>query len=228
MYAREFNGKTYNFGVVGVDTGTLILYDEETGSRWNQLFGEAISGPMAGHKLQKYDSTLTTWDQWRREHPDTTVYIKRSIPYNVRFDQAAFAAIAEMADGPIRPNDLIVGLEGHINARAYLWRELAKDRLVQERFEKQPILMFLSEDLTTAKAFVRTVAFIDLDFALNSEDQLVDELTGSVWNPLSGKAESGPFSWFGLQLQPIVSTYAVWFAWHKYRPDTAVYPAGGD
>ena len=88
--------------------------------------------------------------------------------------------------------------------------------------------MFLSEDLTTAKAFLRKVAFVELEFSLAADDKLVDDLTGSVWNPLTGAAESGPLSWLGLQMQPIISTYALWFAWQKYRPDTAIYSGTGD
>jgi hypothetical protein len=227
VYAREFDGKAHNFGVLGVDTGTLIMYDEESGSHWSQLFGEAVDGPMKGRELDKFDSTLTTWKQWRAEHPRTTVYIKPSVPYNVRFDQKTFAEIANMADGPIRANDLVVGLEGHIASRVYLWRDLAKGRLVLEIFESQPILVYLSEDLTTAKAFHREVAFVTLNFELAADDRLSDNLTGTLWNPITGAAESGPLSWFGLNLQPIISTYAVWFAWEKYRPDTLVYRADG-
>jgi hypothetical protein len=59
--------------VVGVKDGTLILCDRQTSSRWSQLLGTAISGEMAGKKLVKLPSVMTTWGRWRRLHPTTTV-----------------------------------------------------------------------------------------------------------------------------------------------------------
>lgn len=220
MYDREFEGKTHNFGVIGVDEGTLIMYDDETQSYWSQLFGRAVSGDMEGTQLKKIPSTMTTWGRWKELHPKTTVYIKRSVPYSSRFTKETFAKIAAMEPGPVRSNDLIVGLEGHVHARAYLVRRLAQDRLVEERFEGAPIAVYLSKDLSTARVFDRTVDGRTLSLSLTDHEQLEDAETGSRWNSLSGEAVSGPLK--GKKLQSLISTYAVWFAWKHYRPDTTV------
>jgi hypothetical protein len=45
VYARETEGRTAEFGVVGVKNDSLYLYDSETRSQWSQLGGEAIDGP---------------------------------------------------------------------------------------------------------------------------------------------------------------------------------------
>jgi hypothetical protein len=55
-------------------------------------------------------------------------------------------------------------------------------------------------------------------------DRLKDQETGSLWSPMSGEALSGPLK--GKRLSELVSTYSLWFAWKKYRPDTVVY--GGE
>ena len=60
MYDRELEGKEHNFGVVGVDEGTLIMYDDETQSYWSQLIGKAVSGDMEGTQLEKIPSTSAT------------------------------------------------------------------------------------------------------------------------------------------------------------------------
>ncbi len=220
MYAREFDGKEHHFGVVGVDEGTLIMYDDETGSHWSQLFGKAVSGAMKGTKLEKLPSTMTTWKGWRTLHPDTTVYIKRSVPYNARFTKETFEKAASMAPGPVRNDDLVVGLEGHVGARAYLVRRLAKERYVEESFEGAPIAVYLSPDLATAKVFERKVDDRVLSFRLTEDEKLEDSETGSRWNPVTGEAVSGPLA--GKKLQSLISTFAVWFAWKHYRPDTTV------
>lgn len=223
VYAREFDGQAYDFGVVGVDEGTLIMYDAQTRSRWSQLFGEAISGEMQGRKLQKLPSTMTTWAKWRALHPDTTVYVKRSITYRARFTAETFANLAG-GDGPLADRDWVVGVEGHVMAKAYPARALARDRVVNDELENAPIVVYLSEDYATARIFQRRVADRVLTFELGDGDRLRDEETGSLWDPLSGMAVSGPLE--GSELQPLVSTYSLWFAWKKYRPATEVYGAG--
>lgn len=220
MYDREFEGKAHHFGTIGVDEGTLIMYDDETDSYWSQLVGKAVSGDMEGTQLEKIPSTMTTWRQWKDLHPETTVYVKPSVPYNSRFTTETFAKIAKMEPGPVRSNDLIVGLEGHVQARAYLVRRLAHERFVEEHFEGAPIAIYLSEDLSTARVFDRTVDGRALSLSLKDGEQLVDAETGSRWDPVSGEAVSGELQ--GKKLQALVSTYAVWFAWEHYRPDTTI------
>ena len=220
MYARKFDGVDYDFGVAGVNEGTLIMYDAQTQSRWSQLQGEATEGAMKGKTLEKLPSTMTTWGQWRELHPETTVYVKRSVEYSPDFTGESFRRIAEGGEGPIEPQDLVVGLEGHVEARAYLVRRLAGDRLVEDEMEGAPILVYLSDDLATAKVYGRTLGERTLTFRL-AGDVLTDVETGSGWNALTGEALSGPLK--GKRLQPMISTYALWFAWKKYRPDTVVH-----
>lgn len=221
MYDRTFDGKPYEFGVIGAVKGTLILYDKQTKSRWSQLFGKAIEGPMEGRRLEKLPSTMTTWGQWRQLHPATTVYVKPTA-YSRRFTAEHFAHIAQAGDGPVQPEDLVVGFEGHIQARAYLVRRLAKQRLVQDTFEDAPILVYLSADYTTARVFSRVVDGKTLHFTLTEDEVLQDRETASSWHPVTGEATAGPLQ--GKKLGSMISTFSVWFAWHSYRPDTQVHP----
>lgn len=222
VYVREFDGKPHDFGVIGVEEGTLIMYDQQTHSWWSQLFGEAVKGPMKGHRLVKLPSTMTTWGKWRALHPETTVYIKSSIPYRARFDGDYFSAIAqEDPEAPLTPGDWVIGLEGHVHAVVYPVKRLARTRLLNEHFEGLATLVYLSEDLATARVLDREIDGRELTFALADGDRFRDEETGSLWDPLSGRAISGEL--VGRELQPLVSTYSLWFAWQKYRPDSVVW-----
>ena len=223
MYARELGGRELQFGVVGVNQGTLIMYDAQTRSRWSQLFGKAVSGEMEGTDLEKHGSTMTTWRQWRTLHPETTVYVKRSVPYRARFTRETFDEIAHQPAGPVRSEDLVVGLEGHVEARAYLVRRLARTRFLEDVFENAPILVYLAPDLSTVRVYLRTIDGQRSSFSLDADEQLTDERTGSRWNPMTGEAIAGPLD--GKQLQPLISTYSLWFAWQKYRPATVVVPS---
>jgi Protein of unknown function (DUF3179) len=52
-----------------------LMYDHETNTLWNQLTGEPVIGKLAGRniKLKILPDVLTSWGDWRREHPDTKV-----------------------------------------------------------------------------------------------------------------------------------------------------------
>ncbi|HCL30539.1 MAG TPA: hypothetical protein DIC52_19185 [Candidatus Latescibacteria bacterium] len=220
MYDRMFDGKAYQFGVIGAVNGALVLYDKQTQSRWSQLFGKAMEGPMAGRRLEKVPSTMTTWGQWRQLHPTTTVYVKPTA-YSRRFTAAHFAQIAKGGRGPIQPEDLVLGFEGDVQARAYLVRRLAPQRLVHDTFEKAPILLYLSRDYATARIFSCVIDERTLHFTLTEDEVLQDEETESSWHPVTGEATAGPLQ--GRQLQSVISTFSLWFAWHGYRPDTQLY-----
>jgi len=63
----------------------------------------------------------------------------------------------------------VLGLEGHVEARAYLLRSLANERLVEETFEGAPILVYVGEDLATARVFERKIDDCVLSFHLRPE-----------------------------------------------------------
>ena len=222
VYARTIQGNTLNFGVSGLDRGTLVLYDAESQSRWSQLFGEAVSGAKKGQRLEKLPSTMTTWRAWRALHPETTVYIKTSTPYGARFTGDALAGLADAEPGPVQNTDLVLGVEGHVAARAYLVRRLARaGRLAHDDLEEAPIVVLLAEDLATGRVYDRRVNEQVLTFEALGDDRLRDTQTGTTWDAISGQALSGRLE--GERLRELVSTYSLWFAWHKYRPDTAVH-----
>jgi hypothetical protein len=62
------------FGVSGtLVNSNLVMYDRATDSRWPQVLGTAIEGPLAGRALREFEVVWTTWGRWRRRHPDTEV-----------------------------------------------------------------------------------------------------------------------------------------------------------
>jgi Flp pilus assembly protein TadD len=50
------------------------LRDEETGSAWDPLSGHAVSGPLAGTKLESVVFTTALWYAWKSQQPDTTLW----------------------------------------------------------------------------------------------------------------------------------------------------------
>lgn len=45
--------------------------DEQTGSTWNPITGEATSGPLMGHSLATLPAIVSYFDVWQMFHPDS-------------------------------------------------------------------------------------------------------------------------------------------------------------
>jgi len=74
VYDPVISGRRYDFGVSGLlYKRNLLLFDRQTGSLWSQLLSEAVTGPLAGARLKVLPAENTTWDAWRKKHPETRV-----------------------------------------------------------------------------------------------------------------------------------------------------------
>lgn len=74
MYAREVEGQALEFGVSGLLWhDNVLMYDRQSESLWSQVRREAVAGPRTGARLRVLPSTVTTWEKWRRRHPETRV-----------------------------------------------------------------------------------------------------------------------------------------------------------
>ena len=67
-----------HFRLVGVNNQNFIMRDEETGSWWQQVTGEAIQGPLTGRRLERMPFEQVTFELWVRETPHSTVLESRA------------------------------------------------------------------------------------------------------------------------------------------------------
>ncbi len=123
------------FGVSGLlYESDVLLYDQQTDSLWSQLKAQAVSGPRKGTKLKTLPLKHTTWQGWRREHPDTLV-LSRDTGYPVNYERSPYAGYDRRArllfpvshhsrNYPAKEQVLGVEVDGHF--RAYPFAELAK------------------------------------------------------------------------------------------------------
>jgi len=76
IYETELEGKHYELGTSGfLYRSNKLMYDHETKSMWSTLTGEPVVGQLVGQgiRLKRRHVVTTTWDEWRRRHPATTV-----------------------------------------------------------------------------------------------------------------------------------------------------------
>jgi hypothetical protein len=55
------------------DNQPLRFVDGQTGSEWD-FSGKAISGPLAGHKLNEIQILKDYWFDWKLYHPATSIF----------------------------------------------------------------------------------------------------------------------------------------------------------
>jgi hypothetical protein len=82
IYAESAKTEGRVFGASATDgeaearnSGNLVLYDELTESYWSQFLARAICGAREGDRLTIVPSTVTTWAEWRADHPETDVLL---------------------------------------------------------------------------------------------------------------------------------------------------------
>ena len=91
----------FTFGSSGfLYRSNKLMYDRQTDTLWHQLWGTPAFGPLVGSgiRLERLPVTLTTWEAWFTEHPDTKV-----MAFETGFvrDYGAGVAYAEYFSSPI-------------------------------------------------------------------------------------------------------------------------------
>ncbi|MCA1584430.1 MAG: DUF3179 domain-containing protein, partial [Acidobacteria bacterium] len=75
-YESRAAGRRFTFGTSGLlYRSNKLMFDEETKSLWSSLEGVPVVGPLvqSGLQLPFRSVVTTTWGEWKREHPATTV-----------------------------------------------------------------------------------------------------------------------------------------------------------
>lgn len=239
VFHRTVRGRVFTFGVSGLlRHSDLIMWDHETESWWQQGTGSAIVGEMTGTRLEMLPSQVVTWRDFKAAFPQAKVLSKgRSThgfnPYD-DYD-TSFPFLFQGAVDPRLPTmERVVGVRLDGQVRAYPYRELTKNRVVQEKLGERSLVIFYepsglspldnaalerSRSVGTATVFVPQAAGRELSFKL-VDGAFVDMETGSRWNIL-GQAEEGPLK--GVALPSLFHTQAFWFFWAAVFGETTIY-----
>ncbi len=203
VWDRVIDGGEIELAVSGwLHNSNTLLYDrrdkDETSSLWHQLTGQAVTGPATGQRLTALPTELSTWADWRLEHPDTTVMApdadskgkyKRDPYHSYRGSDVLRFPVEPLApEGHLARKDLVavVTHSGQDSVFALPYLELA----VGEKTGKWAAL--LGEDVFIIEYDAELGAF-----AIESRDDEVAD--------------------------PAVR-FAYWFEWYSLHPDAAPLP----
>jgi hypothetical protein len=235
VWETTVNGQVLHFHLAGINNQNFIMRDEETGSWWQQVTGEAIQGPLKGQKLHSFFHDELTFALWKQEKPKGRVLrpdesIERAgeyAPANWEERMSRVPVTTSAApDKAFEPRALIVGVMVNDASRAYPFDAILKQSPIIDELGRVPILIVLGDDKKSVRVFDRTLEGRKLELLMKpdvSPLRLLDAETGSEWD-FSGKGISGPLAGKQLTKIPVLNDY--WFDWKTYHPNTTTYQLG--
>jgi hypothetical protein len=235
VWEATVNGRQLHFHLAGINNQNFIMRDEETGSWWQQVSGEAIFGPLKGHRLKQVFHDELTFGIWKQEKPEGRVLrpneeIVRAgeyVPANWEERMNKVPVTTSFAfDKSLGARTLVIGLTVNGLSKAYPLDVLVKQSLILDELGGVPIFVVVGKDKRSVRAYERTVDERKLEFLVKPnapEFAVVDAESGSEWD-FTGQAVGGSLKGKQLKKVPVLNEY--WFDWQTYHPRTLVYQLG--
>jgi len=253
VYRSEVDGRKLTFERAGNRGNNFYMSDSETGSHWQQIGGDCFEGPMKGKRLTMVPFLLTTWGEWRDEHPQTLVllpeekYQEQYAAMAKRIATIAYGSnkkpdreLTRDADTRLPNYEQVIGIEADGAHKAYPVTALRKEPVVNDKVGTMPVLLMSSSGSDTATAFSRLVGGRTLTFRVPSKEagrsfRIVMEAKAVGPEKLIWIVDNETHSdWNmygkciggklkGQKLDRIIPQPGLWFAWAEFNPDTEVY-----
>lgn len=235
MWETTVGGRKLNFHLAGINNQNFIMRDDETGSWWQQVTGEAIFGPLKGQRLRPVYYDELTYGLWKREKPGGRVLrpdeqVARAGKYAPADWEKRMVnvpvATSKNIDAVLDRRALVIGLTINGVSKAYPFDAIIRQSPILDDVGGVPIFIVVGDDKRSVRAYERTVDGRKLEFFVKPDAaslRLVDAETGSEWD-FAGQAMRGTLA--GQQLKRIAVLSDYWFDWKTYQPDTMVYKLG--
>ncbi len=217
--APEIDGVTHTFAEHGLYDGLFLMRDEETGTFWDHLTGEAVYGPQVGAVLEIANLLHSRADQVLANDPGALIALSdramrtdedmepRSLLARVggRLSRM-FRTTVKEEDDRLPTMDIGLGIWDGEEARYYSYeRVVAEGKAVLDAFQGRRLLVFLDPSSYVLSSFLVDAESLrwDDDVLRLSNDQYVE---GSIlYDPDGTRAEAArPLQiftrWYGFAL----------------------------
>ena len=234
-------GEVTEFGTSGLlYRSNKLMYDRSTETLWSHFTGKPVVGPLvdSGIKLEVLPVTVTTWEEWRSKHPDTTVlniytgiyspesYFPEEHPGSIYADYRAEPdAIFPVwiRSGVLPPKSRVVGVSFNAASRAYPQNEILGERVINDTLGGEGIVLLPDQGTGSARVYRRGMHEFSIagPEALMSERAVLVDNSGNTW--VAGTDALTPVSGPQERLARIPADFAYWFGWYQFHQDTDVY-----
>lgn len=228
VYSTEFKGKHYELGTSGfLYRSNKLMYDHETKSMWSTLEGKPVIGPLVGKgiELEPLYVVTSTWGEWKRRHPETTVLsldtghqrdYGEGVAYKDYFnnDRLMFTIPDAVKDASLKNKDRVLALrapEKGEGVMAISIKFLKKNPIHYQKLGSKNLVVF-TDDSGAARAYDAG----DMKFASWDRGAWATDEDGEKWM----MKEDGMTSGSKKALPRYPAHEAFWFGWHSAFPDT--------
>ncbi len=210
MYARTLDQTTLTFFVSGtLERQVLVIEDRETQTRWSQLTGLAIGGPLQGRHLRQLGTQVLTWKRWRARFPTSSLYAGPLRPSFV-FSGAKYG----LGAGASGHSELVLGTRAGHAVRGYALSLLDHTPILNDTLGGIPIVVAYAPDDGFGLVWDRRAGNHVLDFRAGDAPLTAIDQRGGRWDLLVGQALSGPDA--GAHLTAIWATPAFALGWERF------------
>ena len=229
-YESVVDGRHITFGTSGLlYRSNKLMFDDETKSLWNTFEGVPVVGPLvnSGVRLRHRSMVTTTWKEWRRKHPETTVLSldpgherdhREGVAYRDYFATDDLMFAVSKTDRRLKNKDEVVVtlLEGEDGTRHPLAVDV--DFLTHHRVYQGEHAGYHLVIVTSGEGANRVYDAGDVQFDRLLDDDRVADTTGTIWvveeDALVAETDSAR------RLRRIAAQRAFWFGWYAQFPET--------
>ncbi len=216
VFSPMLDGKAEQFRLVGMDHFNAMLEDRSTGSWWRQANGEAITGARKGATLREIPSRQLTLALWLEMHPHSLIMqadsaLRDRYPRNFDYEAGiSRSALTGTDTVPWSDKAWVVGLTANGHSKAYDWRQLRRERVMNDVVGGVPVVVLMASDDASFFAYARP------DTATHFTMRGDSLIAPNVGYGLSGRGASG-------SLIPVQASQEYWHSWRTFQPKTARY-----
>ena len=196
-----------------------LMFDRETNSLWNQFTGEPVAGKLVDEniKLKIRPVTITSWEAWHKQHPNTKVLsldtghlrdYGSGVVYNEYFSSPDLMFPTLVRDeSDVKRKEFVFGIRDFGAAKAWPIEAFRDKKIINDTMAGQNIVLVGDAETRTVRAYQRG----DQTFDVGSADGVIKSDAGD-WK-LSEDFLIGPN---GEELARVAGHVAYWFAWDGY------------
>jgi len=226
IYNTTMNGENHQMGTSGfLYRSNKLMYDKATQSLWSTLQGKPVVGPLVDQDiaLQTLSVVTTTWGEWKKRHPETSV-LSLNTGYDRNYNEGVayesyFSTDAVLFNTPVKDNRLknkeeVLALRSKVASEPTLaisTQFLKKNNLYLDQVGTQEIVVLT--DKTGANRVFETTG---IHFVKYDKKQTVVDANGASWQ-VNEEYLVGPH---GQQLARLPYHRVFWFGWVAAFPNT--------
>ncbi len=216
VFRPTVNDTLETFRLVGMDQFNAMFEDRRTRSWWRQANGQAVIGPLKGVAMPELPTVQVSLKQWMQLHPQTLVM--QADPAFTEEYAKDYAYERGTKRGGLTGTDTVswnekawvIGVALNGAAKAYDWKRLRRERVINDAVGGVPIVLALGPDSVSFFAFQRP----DSATRFSVRGDSLFTTTGTY--ALNGRGAAGT-------LAAINASQEFWHSWRTFQPATSKY-----